>query len=381
MRFQTGMDTLLTRRRAWLAKRRLGLVSHVAAVTAGGMPAADALRRAVGSRLAALFGPEHGYFGIATAGAGVASRRHSDWGIPMHSLYGVRRRPTPAMLRGLDTLVVDLQDLGTRCYTYATTLRYVLEAAAAHGLEVIVADRPVPLPCALDGPLLKPGCECFVAGIPAPLAYGMTPGETARWLRRVLALDLDLRVAPMAGYRRRAARGADWPPWIPPSPGIRAWETGYCYPATVFAEALPALDVGRGSNLAFQVVSVPWIQSHPLCDWLNARRLPGAAFYPHPYAAGAPPAVRDGVRLAVPDPDAFQPVTTGIAILAAAQALGGAERLWSASGTRPEFFDALCGTDAVRLALQKGTDPAAIRAAWQPGLRAFDADRRACLLY
>ncbi len=381
MRFLTGIEVLVSRHRRWLGRRRLGLLGHAAAVTTRGQASAECLRRADGARLAALFGPEHGFFGIETAGARVASSRHPEWGIPVYSLYGTARRPTPAMLRGLDAIVVDLQDLGARCYTYATTLRFLLEQAAALGKDVIVADRPVPLPRVVDGPMLDPAFESFVAGIPAPLSTGMTPGETALWLKRALSLDVNLRVARMAGYARDAARGAGWPPWIPPSPGIRAWEAGQTYLATVFAEALPALDVGRGTALAFQVVSAPWMKSRALREWLEARRLPGVSFHPHPYRADNAAAVRDGLRLAVHDPHAFRPVETGVTILAGVQALYGPARLWRAPGTRPAFFDALCGTDAVRRALQAGEEPGRIAARWRPARRAFETARRACLLY
>jgi len=157
------------------------------------------------------------------------------------------------MLDNLDAIVLDLQDLGARCYTFVSTLRYVLEAAASARKQVIVADRPIPLPRVVDGPMLDERFSSFVGCVRAPLHYGMTPGETAAWLKHALALDLDLKVAPMKNYCRQSRRGPDWPPWIPPSPGIRSWETGYCYLATVFGEALPAINIGRNSNLAFQV--------------------------------------------------------------------------------------------------------------------------------
>jgi uncharacterized protein YbbC (DUF1343 family) len=274
-----------------------------------------------------------------------------------------------------------------------------------------VADRPIPLPRIVDGPMLAPAFESFVACVRAPLHYGMTPGEMALWLKADLGLDVSLRIARMQGYARAVARGADWPPWIPPSPGIRAWETGQCYLATVFAEALSAFDNGRASNLAFQVFAAPWLQSAPVCARLNARRLPGVSFYAHPYSPGrsalavakryggarsdfgelsraAKPGktttantVFDGVRLAVTNPNSFHPVYTGIAILACLQELYGIRKVWKHVGTREDFFDKLYGTDAVRLALQAGDAPEQIRQTWLKPLRAFAPSRAASLLY
>ncbi|MFH1970748.1 MAG: DUF1343 domain-containing protein [Verrucomicrobiota bacterium] len=396
MHFIPGIDILLTRHWHWLEGKRIGLVSHLAAVDAHGMTSAERLwrgrapARGRALNLCALFGPEHGFFGLGDAGQKLWHRRHPDWGLPVYSLYGSARRPTPAMFKNLDVLVVDLQDLGARCYTYVTTLRYVLEQAAAMGKEVVVADRPIPLPRIVDGPMLDPAFESFVAGVRAPMHYGMTPGEMALWLKADLGLDVSLRIARMQGYARATARGADWPPWIPPSPGIRAWETGQCYLATVFSEALPVINIGRASNLAFQAFAAPWLKSAPVCERLNARRLPGVSFYAHPYSPGRtsrrdtsaqPGTVFDGVRLAVTNPNIFHPVYTGVSILACLQELYGRRKVWKHAGAREDFFDKLYGTDAVRRALQDGATPEQIRRTWLKPLGVFAPTRAAVLLY
>jgi len=379
--FQPGIDVLLGRHRRWLAGARAGLVSHLAAVDARGAPSAERLRQCRGCRLAALFGPEHGFAGAAGAGARVGHRRHPEWGIPIYSLYGATRRPAPEVFRELDLLVFDLQDLGARPYTYVSTLRYVLEAAAAAAKPVIVADRPIPLPRVTDGPLLDEALTSFVGAIPAPMAYGMTPGETALWLRRKLKLDADVRVAPMAGYRRQAGRDADWPPWLPPSPGIRAWETGRCYLATVFSEALSAVDIGRGTNLAFQVFGAAWMQAPPVLDWLRRQDLPGVNFYRHPYQPAGGGRLLDGVRLTVDDPAGFRPVTTSLAIIDCLQKLYGIGKIWRTAGVRPEFFDQLYGDTRTRRELQAGAGWREISAGWRGALRRFNAGRREVLLY
>lgn len=381
--FRPGLHALTHARRDWLRGARFGLVTHPAAVDGDGAHAADALAAVPGARLGALFGPEHGFFGQAPAGASVPSARHPTLRVPVHSLYGDTRQPTPRMLRGLDALVFDMQDLGARPYTYVSTLRLVMEAAAEHGLPLIVADRPVPLPNVTDGPLVRAPFASFVAAVPAPMSYGMTPGETARWLRRRLDLRLNLRVARMAGYRRQPRREPGWPPWVPPSPAIQSWESAACFPATVFAEAFGDLDHGRGTGLAFQVIGAPWLSSERLLRRLDRHPLPGVVFHPHACVAQtgahAGQLVR-GVRIVVRDPDAFRPIRTAVTLLACLQQLRGAA-LWGGPGARPDWLDKLFGTDAVRRALLAGESPETLAAAWTDDLRAFAVERRAARLY
>lgn len=380
LNFLPGIDVLARFKKNWFKGRRIGLVSHPAAVSSSGGPSFQILLDA-GARLTALFGPEHGFFGTETAGKPVKNKIHPQRGIPVYSLYGKHRRPTGSMMNNIDTIVFDLQDLGARPYTYVSTLRYVLEAVSEAKKEVIVADRPIPLPRIIDGPMLDENFSSFVGGVPAPMHYGMTPGETALWLKRVLAIDLDLKIVKMRGYFRQSTRGKNWPPWIPPSPGIRSWETGYCYLTTLFAETLPAINIGRNSNLAFQVFSAPNIKSHVLCEHLNRRHLPGVVFYPHPYKTDGRDKIFDGVRIAVCNPDCFRPVSTSIAILATLQNLYGFEKLWRPTGTRENFFDKLYGTDKVRLALQAGESAQSISGDWQKPLAEFNSIRRHFLLY
>ena len=267
-RFTTGITTLLQNKQHWLENRRVGLVSHPAAVDSKGRSSTELLRSVCHERLVALFGPEHGFWGTAAAGQNVRSQKHPLWRIPVYSLYGKHRKPTAAMLENLDTIVFDLQDIGARPYTCVGTLRYVLEAAARHGKAVIVADRPVPLPSVIDGPVPEPKFESFVASIQSPVVYGMTPAETAVWLKTILGLNVSLNVAKMRNYWRQTSRGPGWPPWIPPSPGIASWESACCYTTTVFCEALPAIDNGRGTGLPFQLFGAPWINSRAVTECL-----------------------------------------------------------------------------------------------------------------
>ncbi|MDD5706746.1 MAG: DUF1343 domain-containing protein [Kiritimatiellae bacterium] len=382
--FLNGMDVLLTRHAAWLTGRRVALLSHQAALTMGGATSAQRLRAVLGKRLVALFGPEHGFMGLAGAGALTLSRRHPDWGIPVHSLYGTHRQPDPAMLRGIDTIVCDLQDLGARCYTYLATLRHMLQAAAAQGIAVIVADRPVPLPGVYDGPVAETSHLSFVAPVTLPLCTGLTPGEAARWIAREERLALDLRVVPVRGWDRKGPRGAGWTDWVPPSPGIRTWESGMTYLSTVFTEALPGIDCGRGTNMAFRVVGAPWLRGVELCEALRRRRLPGVSFHPFRYAAAVLPFAGrelDGVRLSVNAPLRFRPVLTAVTLLHTLQTVCGAGRVWRHRGVRPGWFDQLFGTARTRQQLQSGLTPDAIAATWVPALRRHAAACRELRLY
>jgi uncharacterized protein YbbC (DUF1343 family) len=382
--FACGLDALLARHRAWLAGRRVALLSHQAALDGTGATSAQRLRRELGRGLVALFGPEHGFLGQAGAGEATHTRTHPDWEIPVYALYGECRRPTPEMLRKVEVVVCDLQDLGARCYTYLATVRNMLEAAAANGVAVIVADRPIPLPRIVDGPVLEPAYESFVGPAAMTLATGMTPAEAARWLVRTLGIPVDLRVAPMRGWARDGRRAPDWPEFMPPSPGIRTWESGMTYLATVFSEALPGIDVGRGTNLAFRVLGAPWLHAEEFCRRLREGELPGVRFHPFRYVAGvAPHAGRelDGVRLSVTDPDRFRPVTTSVHLLHRLAQMYGADRVWRHEGARPEWFDRIYGTASVREALQHGVAPAEITRGWRPPQKRFAAGRASVLLY
>jgi len=200
--FATGLDVLFIEHCAWLKGQRVGLLSHQAALDADGATSAQRLHRELGAKLVALFGPEHGFMGQTGAGVATHTRRHPDWGIPVYSLYGDCRKPTPAMLRGVDVVVCDLQDLGARCYTYLATLRNMLEAAAENGVPVIVTDRSIPLPRIVDGPMLEPEHLSFVGPAEMPMATGMTPAESAQWLKQALNFKVDLQVVPMRGWAR-----------------------------------------------------------------------------------------------------------------------------------------------------------------------------------
>ena len=320
---KTGLDRLLTEHelRAPLYGRRIALLAHPASVTADLTHALDALAALPELRLTAAFGPQHGLRGDKQDNM-VESEDFFDpvHGIPVFSLYGEVRRPTEAMLQHFDVLLVDLQDLGCRIYTFITTLRYVLEAAAAHGKTVIVLDRPNPVGRPIEGLILRPGWESFVGAGRLPMRHGLTLGELGAWFVRMFKLDLDYRVVQMQGWQPEAAPGFGWPlytrAWINPSPNAPNLWMARCYAGTVMLEGT-TLSEGRGTTRPLELFGAPDLEPRRLLaemqrlapHWLQGCRLRECWFEPtfHKHAgqlcAGVHIHVEDGAY----DPAAFRP--------------------------------------------------------------------------
>jgi uncharacterized protein YbbC (DUF1343 family) len=258
-----GIDRLLTEPalRRPLADRRIALLAHPASVTRALTHSLDALAALGQLRLTAAFGPQHGLRGDKQDNM-VESADFIDpaHGIPVYSLYGEVRRPTAAMMDTFDVLLVDLQDLGCRVYTFVTTLRYVLEACARHGKSVWVLDRPNPIGRPVEGLSLRPGCESFVGAAPMPMRHGLTLGELARWFVQTLRLDVDCQVVTLDGWDPHAAPGYGWPlgtrTWINPSPNAPNVFMARCYPGTVMLEGT-SLSEGRGTTRPLELFGAP----------------------------------------------------------------------------------------------------------------------------
>ncbi len=374
----TGMDRLVEERADLLSGARIALVCHPASMNRLFTHSAVLLRETLGDRLTCLLGPEHGFYGYGAAGERVEHEVHPLWRIPIYSLYGEAEQALTAMADCADVVVFDLQDIAVRCYTYVHTLRQLMEAATKYELRLVVTDRPVPFAACLDGPMLHADFESIIAPVPAPLVYGMTPGETARWLKAVLGLDLALDVVPVQGYARNDPRHRVWPSWHAPSPALRSWDCAMCYPATVYTEALPQLDCARATNMAFRVLRAEGMDAVALADALQARNVPGVLFAPYHDVDRTD---WTGVQLRVTNPAVYQPVQTGIALLYEIQQQCGTDRLWRDDRTNARWFDRLMGTDQVRLMLQDGATPEAIVSDWAGQRAEFTAQRASALLY
>ena len=271
---QCGIDRLAAEPalRGPLAGRRLALLAHPASVAANLTHSLDVLAALPGLRLAAAFGPQHGLRGDKQDNM-IESDDFRDplLGIPVYSLYGRVRRPTPAMMDSFDVLLVDLQDVGCRVYTFITTLRYLLEDCAAHRKPVWILDRPNPAGRPIEGLLLEPGWESFVGAGAAPMRHGLTIGEIARWFVATLKLDVELRVIEMQGWQPNAAPGYGWPiderSWVNPSPNAPNVSMVRCYPGTVMIEGT-TLSEGRGTTRPLELVGAPQLDARALLRWL-----------------------------------------------------------------------------------------------------------------
>jgi uncharacterized protein YbbC (DUF1343 family) len=387
-RVETGLDTLVHRRAGLLRGRRFALLAHQASIDGRLAHAADLLGDLGGARLVRLLAPEHGLWGAAQDHAPVPSTRDAVTRLRVWSLYGARRAPTPAMLRGLDALVVDLQDVGARYYTFAWTMVIAMRACARAGVPVIVLDRPNPLGGErIEGNLPDPAFASFVGLYPLPARHGLTIGELARHVNAEYAIGCRLAVVAMRGWRRAMLWEDTGLPWVAPSPNMPTPDTARVYPGGCLIEGTN-LSEGRGTTRPFEFVGAPFLDQHRYADALERLALPGvrfraARFIPtfHKWAGRS----CGGVQLHVVDRARFKPFLTGLALMTVARRSAPHAFAWR----RPPYeferrrlpIDILCGTDALRLALDAGEPLARLERRWQADLRRWKRRRAPILLY
>ncbi|HEY4440074.1 MAG TPA: DUF1343 domain-containing protein [Candidatus Elarobacter sp.] len=365
---------------AWrdLRGRTIGIVTNQTGVLSSGEALIDAVHRNGQIAVKALFGPEHGIRGTATAGETVGSSTDEKTGLPVHSLYGPTRHPTAQMLDGIDVLLFDIQDVGARTYTYVSTMAYVMESAAQYGKEVWVLDRPNPIGGTLiDGPVLDPKYKSFIGLYPTPERHGMTVGELARLFNDKFGIGCKLRVIPMLGWQREMLWADTGLTWIPTSPNIPYARTAIVYLATGLVDEA-GVNNGIGTSRPFEYAGGYGYDGPAYRDALAARNVPGIEFEPAdwvPVRGFWKDKTLSGVTLNVTDPHTFQPVRTAVELLAAARAQG------KFHVAHEQIMDRDWGTNAVRLALQSGASPEAIVAAWRPQLSSFATLRTPYLLY
>ncbi len=373
-----------------LAGKRVGLITNPSGVNRRLESTVDVLRRAPGVQLVALFGPEHGIYGDVPAGDKIESRTDTRTGLPVHSLYGATRKPTPKMLEGLDAVVYDLQDTGSRSYTFISTMGLAMEACGEAGLEFIVLDRPNPLGGErIEGPLVEQEkLRSFVSQWDIPYVYGLTCGELARMLndRGWIKKPCKLTVVPLRGWRRDMTWAATGLPWVPASPHIPHAESPLFQVATGMIGEIGSVSIGVGYTLPFQTIALPKLDPHALAAKLNGYGLPGVVFRPltyKPYYAAYKDEVIGGVQLHFTDPARAPLTALNYYALEALKAVTGRDVFAEAvkSGKKFDMFDKVNGTDATRLALQAGKSAAAIVAGWKAGEDKFRTDRAKYLLY
>jgi uncharacterized protein YbbC (DUF1343 family) len=388
----TGAERLAAAAFAPLDRKRVGLITNQTG-RVGAAHTADLVRGARGPRLTAIFAPEHGFRGTEEAGAAIEDGRDPRTGVRVFSLYGATRKPTEAMLRDIDVLVFDIQDVGVRFYTYISTMGLAMQAAAAQRIPFLVLDRPNPLGGEnVSGFMLDPALTSFVGQYPMPIVLGMTVGEIARMIKGERWLDgldgLDLTVIEMKGWKR-AVR---WPEtglaWTPTSPNVPTFETALAYPGMgIVGETL--VNEGRGTPTPFLQFGAPWLDAARSAAALNALKLPGVRFEPTRYTprsipnVAADPRFRDrslpGVRLMITSAGAYRPLDVGMHVLAELRNSG------LASGAplfgKLAMFHATSGTTRLHAMLERGVGGDEIIASWGAEVERFRVLRAPYLIY
>jgi uncharacterized protein YbbC (DUF1343 family) len=387
MRVHLGCERLLES--SSLNGQRVGLVSNPASVDGELRHIADLFAQHPTATLAALFGPQHGFRSdvqdnmIETHHGQDCTRR-----VPVYSLYSETREPTAAMLAGLDALVIDLQDVGSRIYTFIYTMANCLIAARKHGVKAIVCDRPNPIGGAdVEGPMLIRGYESFVGQYPIPMRHGMTIGELAQLFNAEFGIGADLEVITMEGWRRDMYFDQTGLPWVIPSPNMPTLDTAIVYPGTVLFEGTN-LSEGRGTTRPFEIVGAPWPVAERFADAMNQARLPGVHFRPavfEPTFQKHAKTTCAGCQIHVLDRKVFKPVETGVALIAAFRTAGPDQFAWRNPPYEYEHdkmpIDILAGSSELREQIEGGIDPRAIASSWAPTVDAFMKTRERYLLY
>jgi uncharacterized protein YbbC (DUF1343 family) len=382
-----GSERLLATDR--LKGQRVGIVCNPASVDSNLSHIVDRLATQAGARLTAIFGPQHGF--RSDVQDNMIETAHTEDGIrrvPIYSLYSETREPTPAMLRDLDVLVIDLQDVGVRIYTYIYTMANCLKAARRQGLKVIVCDRPNPIGGRqVEGPVLVKGHESFVGMYSIPMRHGMTIAEIARLFNDHFGIGADLEVVPMGGWHRDMYFDDTGRPWILSSPNIPTFDTTMVYPGAVLFEGTNVSE-GRGTTRPFEFLGAPWVVAERFADAMNRRGLPGAFFRPvvfeptfHKHAGQA----CGGCQVHVLDRSAFHAVEAGVALIEAFRA-GDPERFkWKAPPYEYEHeripIDVLAGSTELREQIEAGVPAHEIARSWEAPTQAFVRIRKQYLLY
>ncbi|MDH5760251.1 MAG: DUF1343 domain-containing protein [Gemmatimonadota bacterium] len=388
MRVSSGIDVLAAGGRPDLRPLPAGLIVHPASVTRDLVSSVDALR-SVGFDIRALFGPQHGAMGdkqdnMIESGHSVDRRT----GLPVHSLYSEVRKPTPAMLEGLEALIFDLQDVGVRVYTFVWTMALAMEACAEAGVKFVVLDRPNPVGgTILEGPVLKPEYRSFVGLYSIPLRHGLTAGELAGYLNGVHGIGCDLEVIPCEGWLREMWWDQTGLPFVLPSPNLPTLDSCIVYPGMVLVEGTE-LSEGRGTTRPFEFCGAPYLDPHALVDRMGDFDLPGVRFRPssfEPTFQKYAERLCHGVQLHVTDRETFRSVESTVALFRAVRDLGGDEFSWRLPPYEYEEVlmpvDILWGHDGLRTGIDSGSSPAEILESVPGELDTFRAAVAPYLLY
>jgi len=378
-----GIDVLIEQQLDMVKGKRVGLITNPSGVNRFMESTIDVLFRHPDINLTALFAPEHGIRGKVPTGQPFEHYTDTVTGLPVYSLYGSTKKPTPEMLANVDVLLFDIQDVGVRPYTYIYTMAYAMEAAKEAGIEFYVLDRPNPLNGELvEGNVLHPDFKSFIGLYPIPYVHGMTAGELAWLFNREFGIGVNLRTVPMEGWSRGMTFKDTGLEWIPTSPHIPNAETAAYYATTGSIGELGTISVGVGYTLPFRIVGAPWIDANELAAELNSRNLPGVTFRPmywkQFYGIYEDQSV-GGVELHINDLSVYRPFATGIHILEAIRTLYPDREIFP--DNRASNFKFATGTDTILTRLKAGVPADVIIKSYQHDLEAFKILRQEYLLY
>jgi uncharacterized protein YbbC (DUF1343 family) len=384
-----GLESLCRSRIDLIKGVRVGLVCNQASVDHGLNHSADVLREAEGFNLTALFGPQHGIRGdLQDNMIETPHTTDTETGLPVHSLYSETREPTEEMLRDVDVIVCDLQDVGCRIYTFVYTIANCMRVARRLGKRVVVCDRPNPIGgLAVEGNLLENGFESFVGQYTLPTRHGMTAGELARMFNEHWGIGCELEVVSLEGWSRELWFDETDVPWVLPSPNMPTLDSATVFPGTVHLEGTQ-MSEGRGTTRPFELVGAPYIEAGEFARILESKGLPGVKFRPtnfQPTFQKHAGTTCGGVQIHVLARQEFKPVLTGVAIIKACLELYGEDFRWKEPPYEYVFdknpFDVISGTDGLRKAFEKGDTLEELEKSWQPGLESFLKERSKYLLY
>ena len=374
-RVQTGLDVLESQKFAPLRGKHIGIITNHTGLDSQGKSTIDVLAHAPGVQVVAIFSPEHGLSGQSDER--ISSTKDPSTGLQVFSLYGETLRPTDEMLKGVDTLVFDIQDAGVRFYTYTVTMAYCMEEAARRNIAFYVLDRPNPIGGEIvEGPILDPDKTNFVAYFPIPVRYGLTIGELAQYFNSENHINADLHLIAMKNWHRNYFFQSTGLRWVPPSPNLRTMKGSIAYPGLEILQSA-GVSVGRGTEAPFEEFGAPWIDGEKVASALNSIHLPGLRFIAQPFipVSGLYAGRRcGGVAIRIGDHAAVRAMRMGLEIAALLQKM------------YPQDFDTakaivLLGNAETVQKLKDGLSAAEIVASWQPALSEYDKTRRRYFLY
>ncbi|PLT28837.1 exo-beta-N-acetylmuramidase NamZ family protein [Peribacillus deserti] len=384
-KFRLGVDVLLQDKISLLKGKRVGLITNPTGVDQQVNSIVDLLSNHKDVNLTALYGPEHGVRGSAQAGQYVEYYTDPKTGLPVYSLYGKTKKPTPEMLENVDVLLFDIQDVGTRFYTYIYTMALAMEAAKENNKEIIVLDRPNPLGGEkVEGPVLEDKYSSFVGEYEIPVRHGMTVGELALLFNKEFNIGADLTVVKMEGWKRDMYYDNTPLEWVLPSPNMPTLETAVVYPGAALIEGTNVSE-GRGTTKPFELIGAPFINGDDLAAKLNSLDMPGVQFRSASFIPTFSKHVNvlsHGVQIHVTNREYYQPFETGLQIVKAIHDMyPGQFAFRTPASNGISFFDNLVGNGSIRQGIEEGKTVEQMKAEWQNGLDDFKKVRKNYLLY